>query len=777
MVRIKFTGPPSAVRSQYPQACADLTSDGTPPASSPATKTPVATNGHSESDMERTQLLQQQQSLEMVKIMLHVSFGTLFYLREFLPLPCFDDRDLKEAQRRQKFSYREFLDNKSNPELSNGNSDVAFGKGKRGQPLKVIIRGSDPKADLIIDVLETGIFDALSKSVLEAVQLTILLDRNTPDNVLESYTFSFKYTGGVGDLHSRLKSLSIEPCGYTADMKSAQTARVGLETIVRRLITLSAFLPTLPSKRSLGIHLFYTEDCPPDYEPPGFTGARDGTINYPLTENWRRETQTCGKMESSWHTVGLKVTSLKWIGPEPQASESVPEVPAQLEYNDAVPRTQDIGFENGESRSQTPQSGGSQEATQDAIERERLRMMMPSQEVSSLDSDLVPTQLAKPISASGPQNAEPPSTSQKLILPRRKIAEIRKTLELRESEAPKDAELPKPGTVSCECDRDVEEEAMVECNFCYTRQHLLCYGYEGVDKLNMPDVHACYQCLLGTDENDLFFQMKELALTRRVLRVILEEGYQNYISQFAEKLHCPGTAIARITDSLREMGILQPTPGHKMKGFMKRGLPRYRINESEEIHEKIQKDIMDPMAKIKHHYTEQRVPDSLETLSPPATNEADDLSKPNSQDKIVPASTNETDQQGTPAPKDKPTPAETPMQTRSSRRRTVESNIEDSRRVTRSTPQHLQQNNKSTPRPTLNTPQNMNKSATPQPSRKRTRASQVGPEPRPITPSQSTTDREKESDGARRSGRKRRKISNYSKVIDVGEQTSSDEKT
>lgn len=153
--------------------------------------------------------------------------------------------------------------------------------------------------------------------MLEAIQLTILVDKETPSNVLESYTFSFKYSGAPGDVDSHLESLALDPVGCVADMKTAQTARTGLEMIVRRLITLSAFLPTLPSirfalhrpaaanacldKRSLGIHLFYTEDCPREYEPPGFATAANDTINYPLNENWRKESQSCGVMDSGFH--------------------------------------------------------------------------------------------------------------------------------------------------------------------------------------------------------------------------------------------------------------------------------------------------------------------------------------------------------------------------------------------------------------------------------------------------------------------------------------------
>jgi hypothetical protein len=73
--------------------------------------------------------------------------------REFLPLPCFDDRDLKEAQREHRSSYWEFLSSKPHHENNGAGPDIAYGNGKRGQPLKVIIRGTDPKADMILDVL------------------------------------------------------------------------------------------------------------------------------------------------------------------------------------------------------------------------------------------------------------------------------------------------------------------------------------------------------------------------------------------------------------------------------------------------------------------------------------------------------------------------------------------------------------------------------------------------------------------------------------------------
>lgn len=157
------------------------------------------------------------------------------------------------------------MDGKTRSEKTETHPNNAPGQGKRSQPLKILVRGSDPKVDTILELLvrmlshasrfdvanrvkEHGIFDALQKHVLEAVQLTVLVDKDIPSNVLESYTFTFKYTGGYNDVDGRLESLSLDPVGCVADMKTVQSARMGLEMIVRRLITLSAFLPALPSK-------------------------------------------------------------------------------------------------------------------------------------------------------------------------------------------------------------------------------------------------------------------------------------------------------------------------------------------------------------------------------------------------------------------------------------------------------------------------------------------------------------------------------------------------
>ncbi|KAI9932699.1 DNA binding protein [Aspergillus wentii] len=593
MVRIKFTGPPtSTVQIQPAPAVKGIVSNS-----------PLFVRQKTRAEVkEVTQLVQlekvsqkQQQSLEMVQIMLHVSFGTLFYLREFLPLPCFDDRDLKQAQRDQKCSYQEFVNGKAGPGKFRDSTDLGFGKGKKGQPLKVIVRNSDPKADMILNLLENGIFDALSKNVLEAVQLTILVDKDTPDHVVESYTFSFRYIKGTGDMGSRLESLSLDPVG--------------------RLITLSAFLPTLPNKRNLGIHLFYTDDCPPEYEPPGFAVAPSDTIS-----------------------VGLQVTSLKWTGPDPEGSEAPPKIPLQIEYNDEVQRTADIGSsDKGSSilNGLGSRNGSFLEATQDITERQKLQMMIP-----------------------------------------------------------------------------VKISTKIECAFCHTHQHMICYGFQGSDDSRLPHVHACYQCLLEPNESHLLSEMNTLVLLRRALKIILDEGFPEKTSLFTQKLHCNGQTVIQITDLLRKYNFLQPTSGYKSKGFLQKGLPKYSIPRSERIRRRLEQEILDPMTKIGHHYVKQGAEGSSNGLGAAPNQEFDLVDKTYSQvgDRSVDGRDhNEQETQNTDDKQDKPLQETNPNDSMASSQDTSSTNVEMA------------------------------------------------------------------NGGLRRSSRKRRKISNYLRLIDVGAMTSGDE--
>ncbi|PLN84714.1 putative meiosis specific protein Hop1 [Aspergillus taichungensis] len=798
MVRIRPMGPASTVQLQPVKVVQPIAADGK---IAPQTKAQTQVDAPPTLTTTREFLaLQQQQSLEMVQIMLHVSLGTLFYLRELLPLSCFDDRDLKKAQKKRELSYSEFINEPPTQDSPEGRPEIPFGAGRRGQPLKIIVRGADPNAEMILNLLENGIFDALRRNVLEAVQLTILVDKDTPENVLESYTFSFKYTGAASDMNSRLERLSIDPVGCVADMKTAQTARIGLETIIRRLITLSAFLPTLPNKRHLGVHLFYTEDCPSDYEPPGFVGGRNEIIKYPFNESWQKESQPCGTMDSGWHTVGLKITSLKWTGPEPEAFEAPPQVPMDIEYSDSVHRSDDIGFPEDASRGQgspkdasaknnsqssadqpmtlesphkeensqeatqdsqqvdettlqeeremPPESFNSEEPTQDKAERIKLQMMLSTQEASGTDCALVPTQ---PILPDIPSQKDTPAPveRQKISLKQTKVDGIRKHARTQIHVCQGNAHEQGQAPVKCQCGWEGEEKAMVQCSFCHTQQHALCYGFGGPTDPRIPDVHACYQCLLEPNEPQLLREMNSLVLLRRALKIIIDEGFPSTTSIFTQKLHCNGQTVVQITDLLKKRKLLLPTQGYKAKGFVRKGLPKFYIPTSEDVRERIRKEIMDPMVKIGQHY-DQNAPDKPAEVAMNPKNSSIENEQP--------LDGEEAQKTQVSANAFAPPPSEP-----HTRKRRITPDVPDDTSGTddlekTDTTPHATQPKRSPPNG---------------PGKKNPRRSGMSADDRFIT-SQKIQESSEETGGdtPRRSYRKRRKVSNFSKLIDVGADTS-----
>jgi hypothetical protein len=76
----------------------------------------------------------------------------------------------------------------------------------------------------------------------------------------------------------------------------------------------------------------------------------------------------------------------------------------------------------------------------------------------------------------------------------------------------------------------------IQCVFCQTQQHLLCYGYVSSGDINIPNTHVCYKCLLEPNESPLLHEMGTLVLLRWALKIIIEEGYPNRIRDFSQKL-------------------------------------------------------------------------------------------------------------------------------------------------------------------------------------------------------------------------------------------------
>ncbi|KAI5298365.1 DNA binding protein, partial [Ascosphaera atra] len=545
---------------------------------------------------------------------------------------------------------------------------------------------------------ENGVFQALHRNILEAVQITVLADKNKPSHVLETYTFTFSYSG-TPSLDKRLASISLDANGSQTEIKTLRSARSGIEMIVRRLITLSSFLPRLPSKchrvlhavcmhaieqswvlcaccvpgnaarppityslspithhhpvrpqqaranasptrrqRGLGpgpqltshrtgerfmeIHLFYNDSCPADYSPPGFHSASDDAdrpLMYPETEHWTTETQTCGALDTGPHAVGLKVTSLKWRGGAANdttmsASATQAEVPREAKHYKAIPRHQDIGIDVLDNHGTpctaaaagTPQVMSSQLSTQGRQDQRTKRVLQEMVMPSTPASDIVPTQVKAEDLPTMIADDEEDTQPLRAEISQAKLGKLRKA---HGEIAPlKGIVGTDAAAVSCQCGWAGKEEKMLRCHFCTTLQHPICYGFlHGADP-SIPAVHACYRCLLtpeGEAGQRTFRELSTLVMLRLALKIIVERGYPNRISEFAGLLRretdCNGHTIVQITDILRKQGFLVATPGSKSKGFLSKGLPKFRIPFCAKMRERLRREVFNPLALIEHH--------------------------------------------------------------------------------------------------------------------------------------------------------------------------------
>lgn len=180
--------------------------------------------------------------------------------RQLFPDYTFEDRIYSSTATRDTYhSYQDFVDGTKLPNIGASLHTIATPR-----PLKIMVRGCYAPIDLLLDCLvrsrrffsfksvedtdchqELGIFDALKKNYLAALQLTIFENKINPSNVFEAYTFSFEYVGNANDDSLRLTGMQLEDPAGKATIRDVKH---GLQLVVRRLVQLSTVLPELPGK-------------------------------------------------------------------------------------------------------------------------------------------------------------------------------------------------------------------------------------------------------------------------------------------------------------------------------------------------------------------------------------------------------------------------------------------------------------------------------------------------------------------------------------------------
>ncbi|KUM60250.1 hypothetical protein ACN42_g6885 [Penicillium freii] len=261
-----------------------------------------------------------------------VIIASLLFMRGLLLMDDFGERILRTNRFHERYNYAHFVNGKSKGNFRRNRVEYV--------PIWVIERHMSDEADQLLDLLENGIFDALLRGVLLAVQFTVIADKGSPNKVLESYTFTFDNFGERGTADRLTNGPRMDFVSPHEDRASMRNMAFEGKALIRRLRTMCAQSPPLPNERSLGIHVFYKPECPGSYDVPGFADSQDNTIEYPRTSYWERTRRFYGSVDSGFHTLGLRVNSLLCTSPGGEAY-----FPSAEEANDdIVLRSDEVGI-------------------------------------------------------------------------------------------------------------------------------------------------------------------------------------------------------------------------------------------------------------------------------------------------------------------------------------------------------------------------------------------------------------------------------------------------
>ncbi|KAI0707776.1 HORMA-domain-containing protein [Earliella scabrosa] len=264
-----------------------------------------------------------QQSLQSIQTLLRAGLGCITYLRNLLPSDNFSESYLTSSGPESLSS-----------QPTNSGSSFASSDGRKnvsGFKIMTVTRGFTEEADKLLDYLENGIFDALSKQYLRSLIFAIYLDDQDPNNIIEAYTFNFSYCEVPGTtevvpvmtLGDEMMNLSLSGSRQVQDPVAEATKRGkvptlgevkrSLKTLIKNLIQATTQMDALPKRRFATFKLFYYDHTPEDYEPPHFRAGDVNEDKWFMTTHHKGEVpERCsvGFVHTGYHGVDVKVTSV-----------------------------------------------------------------------------------------------------------------------------------------------------------------------------------------------------------------------------------------------------------------------------------------------------------------------------------------------------------------------------------------------------------------------------------------------------------------------------------
>ncbi|BGO97761.1 Meiosis-specific protein HOP1 [Rhodotorula toruloides] len=258
-----------------------------------------------------------QSSLQQVQELLEAGIGCVAYLRGLLPEDSFEDYKLL-APRPPVSRSSSKRDRSEDPAKENTPSSVR---------VKKLKRGASSEADKLLDYLEVGATEAIEKGYLHQLVFAIYLDPEEPTNLVESYTFTFSYeTDPQGNkkpelvvqdqLSGMVISSSIFGHSSRDNTRKESDVKRQVQQMIKNLITSTQVLDELPRRRFLNVRLFYTDDTPPEYEPPHFRPVAIDAPGYSFstpTVADEPDFGTLGTVTTGFHGVALHSVSIAHV--------------------------------------------------------------------------------------------------------------------------------------------------------------------------------------------------------------------------------------------------------------------------------------------------------------------------------------------------------------------------------------------------------------------------------------------------------------------------------
>jgi len=359
------------------------------PHGKPAGRTPAKPRGSikkseptssvSQAQAQKTTLPTEAQSLNLMRNLLGTTIGAITYLRSIFDEGAYQDHTVG------------------------------------GIALKGLSRKIDPEADTVIDLLEKGAYDALEKQYLRCLVFGIYLDEDKPDDLVEKWTFNFRYPNSKPHLAIEHKSNQkavthlLNPEELSKDNIRATTVQM-----LRTLVSLNQTLNPLPAKRFLTYKLYYYDSLTPaDYEPPLFKPATTKEAEFPADAFSLK----IGQVKTQYHDVGLLLHS----------NVPDPEVATQPAQPEPTPEKQSLRHES--------------------IEEFIHRGPVPSLPGDSVYSGFADTQA---------------------------LMDGLEDMPLEYAMT----ELKLDGQVSCPCDHNDTKGTLCKCTGCHMLVHTACHGFE-----------------------------------------------------------------------------------------------------------------------------------------------------------------------------------------------------------------------------------------------------------------------------------------------------------